>query len=524
MKTRREFVQSSLALAAAAAFPGWARGLIANAPVAGAAGPEGLAFANVARIAGDIRSKKVSALAVVEMFQARIERLNPALNAIVTLNEDARERARAADRALVDGESWGPLHGVPVVIKDCFETAGIRTTAGFPPLADYVPDEDAVAVARLLAAGAIILGKTNVPTLAMDWRTHNPIFGVTNNPYDLERTPGGSTGGGAAAVAAGLAPLELGSDIGGSIRIPAHFCGLYGLKPTEGRVSGRGHIPEVPGFPHSIRHMNTFGPLGRSIDDLELALKVLVGQGRDWEGAPVPLADAPPRTVDSLNIGWTDDFGGVPVSTSTRNALSGLAGELQQRGTRVSRTDLAGLDFDEIWETWAELVVMEMGTGIPNEVLEGFRGELGQILEAGFAEVPVVRGWRRALDEPFTYRRYAEVLTRRDRIVAAIEGEVGRYDALLCPVVAIPAPPHDPESLTIDVDGTAVPNWLGLSYTSPFNIGGNPVVVLPVTLTDEGLPIGVQVVGRRWTEMELLAVARAISDVLPSIPRPPMAS
>jgi amidase len=524
MKTRREFVQSSLALGAAAAFPGWSRGLMARAPVASAAGTEELAFADATRIAGAIRSKQVSALAVVEMFQARIERLNPALNAIVTLNDRALERARAADRALADGESWGPLHGVPVVIKDCFETAGIRTTAGFPPLADHVPDEDAVVVARLLAAGAIILGKTNVPTLAMGMRTHNPIFGVTSNPYDLERTPGGSTGGGAAAVAAGLAPLEVGSDNGGSIRIPAHFSGLYGLKLTEGRASDRGHIPVLPGFPPSIRHLNSVGPLARSVDDLELALKVLVGAGRDWEGAPVPLADAPPRTVASLTVGWTDDFGGAPVSRSTRQVLSGLAGELQRRGARVIRTDLAGLDFEEIWETWAELIFMETSAGVPTEIIEGFQDGLGQIVEAGYGDVPVIRAWLRALDEPSTYRRYAEVLARRDRVIAAIEGELGRYDALLCPVVAVPAPLKDPESMTIDVDGTAVLNEAGLGFTVPFNIGGNPVVVVPVTLTDEGLPIGVQVVGRRWTEMELLAVARAISEVLPPVPRPPMAS
>ncbi len=276
MNTRREFVRSSLALGAA--FPGWPRDLLAQAPVAGVAGAEGLAFADATRIAGAIRSRQVSALAVVEMFQARIARLNPAINAIVTLNDRARERARDADRALAAGESWGPLHGVPVVIKDCFETAGIRTTAGFPPLAEYVPEEDAVVVARLLAAGAIILGKTNVPTLAMGIRTHNPIFGVTRNPYDLERTPGGSTGGGAAAVAAGLAPLDVGSDNGGSIRIPAHFSGLYGLKLTEGRVSDRGHIPVLPGFPPSIRHLKSVGTLARSVDDLELALKVLVGR------------------------------------------------------------------------------------------------------------------------------------------------------------------------------------------------------------------------------------------------------
>ncbi len=225
----------------------------------------------------------------------------------------------------------------------------------------------------------------------------------------------------------------------------------------------------------------------------------------------------------SLTIGWTDDFGGAPVSRSTREALSGLAGELERRGARVSRTDLAGLDFDEIWATWAELIFMEISAGVPIEVIEGFQDGLGQIVAAGLGDVPVIQSWLRALTEPPTYRRYAEVLARRDRVIAAIEGELGRYDALLCPVLAVPAPLKDPGSMTIDVDGTAVLNEAGLGFTVPFNLGGNPVVVVPATLTDEGLPIGVQLVGRRWTEMELLAVARAISGVIPPLPHPPMA-
>ncbi len=204
-------------------------------------------FAAAHELAAAIRERRISAVEVLDAHLARIARYNPALNAIVTHNEEnARTRAREADAALARGEVWGPLHGVPVTIKDSFATAGLRTTSGFPPLTNHVPDSDATAVARLRAAGAIVLGKTNLPLLVHGFQSDNPIFGRTNNPWDHARTPGGSTGGGAAAIAAGLSPLELGSDYGGSVRIPAHFCGIYSLKPTNNRIPLTGHIPELP--------------------------------------------------------------------------------------------------------------------------------------------------------------------------------------------------------------------------------------------------------------------------------------
>jgi amidase len=209
-----------------------------------------LVFATVHELATGIRQRRVSAMEVLDAYLAQIARHNPAFNAIVTLDaERARRRAQDADAALAQGNVWGPLHGVPITIKDSIETAGLRTTSGFPPLADYVPSADAPVVARLRAAGAIILGKTNLPTLAGDAQTDNPLFGRSNNPWDVTRTPGGSTGGGAAAVAAGLSPLEIGSDYGGSVRGPAHFCGVYALKPTDRRLPDTGHIPELPGAP-----------------------------------------------------------------------------------------------------------------------------------------------------------------------------------------------------------------------------------------------------------------------------------
>src|SRR5678815_82897 len=202
----------------------------------------------------------MTAAELVELYLSRIAKHNPALNAVCTVDAGgARARAAEADRALARGEDLGPLHGVPMTIKDALETAGVRTTGGHSPLKDYVPTVDAVAVAKLRAAGAILLGRSNVPPLSADYRADNPIFGRTNNPWNLERTPGGSSGGAAAAVAAGLTGFDVGSDLAGSVRTPAHFCGLFGLKPTERRVPNTGHIPEPPGLPRAVRHMNVLG-------------------------------------------------------------------------------------------------------------------------------------------------------------------------------------------------------------------------------------------------------------------------
>src|SRR4051794_5186167 len=256
---------------------------------------DNLNFASATTLAAAVRERHVSAAEVLQAHLVQIERHNPALNAIVTLDIDgARERARAADAALARGELWGPLHGVPVTLKDCHTTAGLRTTAGYPPLSDYIPTEDGTVAARLRRAGAMIIGKTNVPTLAMDPQTDNPIFGRTNNPWNLERTPGGSSGGAAAALAAGMTPLEVGSDIGGSIRNPSHFCGVCGLKPTDNRVPVTGHIPGLPDVPRWTRVLNVVGPMARTVEDLQLAFQILAGpDGHDTEVPPVPV-----RTVD----------------------------------------------------------------------------------------------------------------------------------------------------------------------------------------------------------------------------------
>jgi amidase len=476
-----------------------------------------LVFATVHELATAIRQRHLSATEVLEAYLAQIARHNPALNAIVTLDEEqAQIRAQEADTALARGEVWGLLHGVPITIKDSIETAGLRTTSSYPPLADYVPSTDAPAVARLRAAGSIILGKTNLPTLAGDAQTDNPLFGRSNNPWDVTRTPGGSTGGGAAAVAAGLSPLEIGSDYGGSVRIPAHYCGIYTIKPTDHRVPETGHIPELPGAPR-VRHMPQIGPLARSVEDLIMALRLIAGpDGRDWKIPPVPLEPAPERALREYRLAWTDDFGGVPVTADTKTALAKLAGELQGLGTPIERCFPTAFDFTTAWETWGELSQAEVGSTMSREEEES-RARFGAALDS---DVPISRGVARIVNA--TMRQYTAILMKRDGLIAALEQFFDSWDALLCPVTVGPAFPHCPTGTPIAVDEHTVPYLPAvLAYTSPFNLTGHPAVVLPLGRSAEGLPIGLQIVGRRWSEMQLLAIAARLALVIGPCQHPP---
>jgi amidase len=474
-------------------------------------------FSSASEIAAAIRLRRVSAAEVLEMYLARTAKHNPALNAICTLDEaGAKARAREADAALGRGELWGPLHGVPMTIKDALETAGLRTTGGYPPLANHVPKKDATAVARLRAAGAVLMGKTNVPPLSADGRADNPIFGRTNNPWNLERTPGGSTGGGAAAVAAGLSAFDVGSDLAASVRMPAHWCGLFGLKPTEGRVPNTGHIPEVPGTPHAVRHMNVLGPLARSVEDLATILKVIAGpDDSDWETAPAPLDDAPERALSSYRFAWSTEFGSETPSQETRNAFAALAKKLSDIGCEIEKRTPAGFDFDLAWETWGEIVIAE------RVVTQGEAArERVDKLRASLGDLPVARGAAKGARS--SVADYMTSLTHRDRLITALERFFDHCDAWLCPVSYGPALGHIPFGTPVDVDGRKVPYFLATTaFTCPFNLTGHPAVVLPLTLTKEGLPIGVQIVGRRWSEPALLALAKQLALVTGAFRAPP---
>jgi amidase len=479
-------------------------------------------------LADTVRQRKASCHEVLEAHLQRIAAQNPSLNAIVTLDEDgARRRAKEADEALAHGESWGPLHGVPVTIKDVFETAGMRTTSGFKPLAGYIPKQDATVVARLRQAGAIVLGKTNTPAMAGDEQTNNALFGRTNNPWDLRRTPGGSSGGSAAAVASGMSPLDIGSDIGGSVRNPAHFCGVFSLKPSEYRVPFTGHIPPPPGSSGRglLRYFLTPGPLARSVEDLTLALTIIAGPDeREWEVPPVPLAPSPARAWRGLCFAWSDDFG-VPVAAEIRTALQNLADELARAGCRVERRDPLDFDYGQALQVYGELkeaalTVRSSPLHLPRFVWRALSGLLS-------GSNPTSRGLLRGAGA--TLPGYARALSQRDVLIAKMERFLADWDAWLVPVAALPAYPHIPsrnpiEQLraTVQVDGQTIPYLLATSvYTGLLNLTGNPVVVLPLGCTKEGLPIGAQVVGRRWADMALLAVAGQLVQVTGQFRPPP---
>lgn len=347
----------------------------------------------------------------LDAHRARIGAVNPTVNAVVTWDTDrAITRANAADAATARGESWGPLHGVPMTVKDVWETAGMRTTSGAPEFADHVPDHDAVAVASLRSAGAVIVGKTNTPLYAGDVQTYNELFGITNNPWDLARTTGGSSGGAAAAVATGMTPLELGSDIGGSIRNPAHYCGVYGFKPTWGLIPTRGHIPGPPGTLVDT-DVNCAGPLARSVDDLALAFDVLAGADPLHPSA-WSLTLPPPRRhrdVAGLRIAMVLDDVGFPTSAATRSRLGAAADALADAGALVEERALP-VTMDEMYRSWQALVLPIIGSGLPDSLYDAFAEVAADQSDdaAGRSSAALVstwRTWRRATQQrPATAR------------------------------------------------------------------------------------------------------------------------
>ncbi len=455
---------------------------------------------------------------------------NPSLNAVVTLDEEgALRRAQQADRALARGEVWGPLHGVPVTFKDAFETAGVRTTSGYEGFTDNVPKTDAAIVAHVRRAGAVVLGKTNMPPLAQGTQTTNPIFGRTNNPWNPDLSPGGSSGGSAVAVAAGLSPLDFGSDIGGSIRLPAHLCGVFGLKPTGGRVSGEGHVAsakvvELPPGWEAFSEIPSYGPLARSVADLRLGLSVVIEP--DTRALEAPAA----RPLAERRIAWTDDLGDIPVSRDVRTAIGKLTTSLAEEGAQVERRADAGFSVEEAWEVGTMLV-----SGYFTLLLSPMRRLMwrawGRMSPPEGPGRPIMTGMMRGASAVRTSEGVARLFAQREAIIASMERFFGEWDAFLCPAFPRAAYPHsegaqlslsDPFKATIDVDGEAVSEYVAaLAFNEVFNLSGHPAVVVPAGLSADGLPIGVQVVGRRWDEMALLDLAEQVADITGGYRRPP---
>ncbi|HEX5483094.1 MAG TPA: amidase [Terriglobia bacterium] len=467
-----------------------------------------LCYLSATEIAAQIRQRKISPREVVQAYLDRIGRLNPQLNALTYLDsERALESARAAEAALAKGLEPGPLHGVPVTVKSSIDVAGWPCESGTRLRAGNTPAADAPLAARLRKAGAILLGNTNTPELLMAYETDNLLYGRTNNPWDLGRTPGGSSGGESAAIAAGLSAGGVGSDGGGSIRVPAHFTGICGLKPTPGRIPATGHFPASLG-PFTLT--GVVGPLARTAADLKLMFEVIAGPDvGDPSSAPVPVKWIPKDEIRKLRIGWFEDDGRTPITPETRNAVRRAAQSLAAEGFIVEPFRPEGLErARQLW--WN--IFGRVGGMILAPAVNGCEKELSPILNEFLAFIRA--------DVPLTLQDLIETWMERDQLRIQLLTQMEEFPVLLCPVCAIPAFRHSEREWT--VEGKSV-NYLDvMSYSQWFNLLGNPAAVVPVGRSAEGLPIGVQVVGRPYEEEAVLAIAAEIEERCGGWQQPPL--
>ncbi|WP_136659136.1 amidase [Nitratireductor sp. XY-223] len=453
-----------------------------------------LTFHSATKLAGMISRREISCFELTRAYCDRISEINTKLNAAATLRLDAAlDDARAADDALARGKIRGPLHGIPITIKDSLETEGLVTTAGTRGLIANIPDKDATVVARLKSAGAILLGKSNTPEITLKFVTDNHVFGRTNNPYDVARSPAGSSGGAAALVAAGGATFDIGTDYGGSIRMPAHFCGIAGLKPTSGRVPRTGHIPFLE--TGASEAFIAVGPMTRKVEDLGLILKLISGaDGRDPMVVPAPLGNPDEVALEKLRVAHYTDNGITAPTTETAATLNAAASSLKDMVASVIEDRPPGIETSP--DLWMRLVLADGGRGIVELLARLGTEEMHPLLE-----------WTQGR-EAMSTKQYFDTLTEWNRLRSDCLAFLERYDVVLSPVCATPATLHDDTS--------------PLDYSYFYNLLGWPVAVVRCGTSPEGLPIGVQVAAKPWREDLVLAVAKQLEDRFGGWQQPPL--
>ena len=480
---------------------------------------EKLAFSSAKRIASLVRGRKIGCLELLDHYLKRIERYNPKLNAIVAMDiPSARKRARAADRALAKGEVWGPLHGVPMTIKESFDVVGMPTTWGLPELKDNRPGTNALAVARYIRAGATLFGKTNVPAWLADWQSYNAIYGTSNNPWDIAKVPGGSSGGSAAALAAGLTAMEVGSDIGASIRNPAHYCGVYGHKPTYGLCPPRGQA--LPGRV-AQGDISVIGPMARSADDLAIGLSVMAGPD-EIDGRGYRLALPLPTKTDfkAFRIAIMLDDSNAEVDREVQDQIQKFADFLAMKKTKLS--DKARPLIDTGRANYIYIMLLRAATSGRQTAGEFTKNlEIAKTLKPG--------------DESYFARMTrANTMSHRDWLAFNEERHKMRwkwheffkeYDFLLCPAASSVAFPHDHEGeryqRSVVVNGRKVPTTDQLFWAGYPCVAYLPSTVAPIGFSKAGLPIGVQIVGPQFGDRDCIHFAKMIEKSYHAFVAPP---
>lgn len=467
-----------------------------------------LNFLSAVSLAERIRQKKLSSVEVVRAHLAQIERLNPRLNAFVHVNsERALQQARAAEQAVQDGKPLGALHGIPISIKSSIEVEGMAFEAGTKLRMGCVGRTDAPLVQRLRSAGAVVLGVTNSPELLMAWETDNLIYGRTNNPWNVERTAGGSSGGESAAIAAGCSAGGVGSDGGGSIRVPAHFCGICGLKPTPGRIPATGHYPPSAG---PFAAIGVVGPMARTIADVKIMFEVVQGpDDGDPSAAPVPVRWRSGSELRKIRIGCFEDDGRTPVTPETRMAVRKAARGLRDSGFEVEEFRPPALE--EAREQWWN-IFGRVGREILEPMTSGHGTEISPLLKEFL-------GWTEAYPR-HTGASLLDTWVQRDLVRIKTFEQMRDFPVLLCPVAAVPAFRHGERCWNID--GQTVSYLDAWSYTEWFNLLGMPAAVVPIGESAEGLPIGMQICGKPWQEGIVLQIAEKLEAACGNLRRPPL--
>ena len=487
---------------------------------------DNLAFKSATELVKLIRDKQMSSAELLEMYIERMQRLNPGINAIVATDLDnARQRAKKADEALAGGEVWGPLHGLPITIKDSYEVVGMPCTSGSPDLRNYQPTRNAFVVQKLIDAGAIVFGKTNLPLFAMDVQSYNDVYGRTNNPWNFEMVPGGSSGGAASALAAGLTGLEMGSDIGGSIRNPAHFCGVFGHKPTFKIVPFMGHIPPPPGtYPGRYGpspDIAVAGPLARSPKDLSLVMDLITApQGPDRKAWKIELPPPRKKALKDFKIAICLEDEAFPTDVNVKDCLQKAADKLIHAGADITESK-PDIDFVSGFEIYHQLLASETSAGLPAEIFNGMLETIKTLSDDDHGETARSLRGSTALHRTWQVLDHARTMLRE-----AWADFFTKFDVLLCPTVSVTAFPHDHGedffARRLIVNGeergyfdTAI-FWAGIT-----NMAYLPATIAPAGPAENGLPVGMQIVGPYLEDRTCLRFAEIMEEVVGGVQVPP---
>jgi amidase len=480
-----------------------------------------LPFQTAKQLAAAIRKKKIGCLELLDLYLKRVETYNPALNAIIATDiEGARKRAKAADRAVKAGKKLGPLHGVPMTVKESFNVEGYKTTWGIPALKDNTSKTTASLPQRMLDAGVTLFGKTNVPIRLGDYQSYNDIYGTTNNPWDSSRGPGGSSGGSAAALAAGLTGIEAGSDIGSSLRNPAHFCGVFSHKPTWGVVSTKGHTP-AEGSAHQAIDIAVVGPLARGAEDLEIAMDAIAGPDAiDARGWKLALPRSKKKSLREFKVAVVLSDANAEVDQAVQDEIQKLADFLGKKKAKVSTTARPAFDTTDMHEVFFKLLNAALSGRMSDEEYAERRTAADRFAPADTSTLAhIVRGFA------LSHRDWLQLNERRHRMRLAWEAFFGEYDVMLAPVTATAAFPHDHEpdqtKRHIIVNNKKANMFDQMFWAGYCGVTLMPASTAPIGQTKEGLPVGVQIIGPQYGDYTCIKFAELLEKDYRAFVPPP---